>query len=242
VNALRALVWDVDGTLAETERDGHRVAFNRAFADAGLPWHWDVPTYGELLKVTGGKERLLHWWRRVDPAAAAGADAGAVVRRLHERKTAHYVALVEAGGVALRPGVRCLLDEAHAQRIVLAIATTTSAANVDALLRTTLGEAAARRFAVVGAGDVVAAKKPAPDVYRWVLDRLGLPPDACLAIEDSAAGVAAAQGAGLAVVLTRGLYTRDEPVADVLADLDGLDGVDLATLQHWFARRRAPAD
>lgn len=242
MNALRALVWDVDGTLAETERDGHRVAFNRAFADAGLPWHWDVPTYGELLKVTGGKERLLHWWRRVDPAAAAGADAGAVVRRLHERKTAHYVALVEAGGVALRPGVRCLLDEAHAQRIVLAIATTTSAANVDALLRTTLGEAAARRFAVVGAGDVVAAKKPAPDVYRWVLDRLGLPPDACLAIEDSAAGVAAAQGAGLAVVLTRGLYTRDEPVADVLADLDGLDGVDLATLQHWFARRRAPAD
>ena len=255
---LRALLWDVDGTLAETERDGHRVAFNRAFADEGLAWHWDVATYGELLKVTGGKERLLHWWRRVDPAAAAGAQAAGTIRRLHARKTEHYVALVEAGGVALRPGVRELIEEAHAQQVVLAIATTTSAANVDALLRTTLGDAAPRRFAVVGAGDVVAAKKPAPDVYRWVLDRLGLPAEACLAIEDSAAGVVAAQGAGLAVVLTRGLYTRDEPVAGALADLDGLGSaaapargrfgmrpwrgrVDLATLRRWHGQPRARA-
>ena len=241
MSTLRALIWDVDGTLAETERDGHRVAFNRAFADEGLPWHWDVATYGELLKVTGGKERLRHWWRRIDPVAAEGTAAEAVVRRLHERKTAHYVAQVEAGDVALRPGVQRLLDEAHAQQVVLAIATTTSDANVDALLRTTLGAAAARRFAVVGAGDVVQAKKPAPDVYRWVLERLGLPAETCLAIEDSAVGVAAAQAAGIAVVLTRSLYTRDEPVTGVLADLDGLDGVDLATLQRWFERPRVPA-
>jgi HAD superfamily hydrolase (TIGR01509 family) len=250
---LQALIWDVDGTLAETERDGHRVAFNRAFAEAGLAWQWDVATYGELLKVTGGKERLLHWWRRVDPAAAADPRAAGVIGRLHERKTAHYVGLVEAGGVALRPGVRRLIGEAHAQGVVLAIATTTSQANVDALLRTTLGDAAPRRFAVVGAGDVVAAKKPAPDIYRWVLDRLGLPPEACLAIEDSAAGLAAAHGAGLAVVLTRSLYTLDEPADAALADLDGLGSaatpacgrvllrpwqgrVDLATLRRWHAQ------
>lgn len=249
---LHALIWDVDGTLAETERDGHRIAFNRAFAEAGLPWHWDVPTYGELLAITGGKERLLHWWRRLDPDAAATPEALEQIKRLHERKTAHYAALVDAGAVALRPGVERLLLDACAHGLRLAIATTTTEANVVALLRATLGEAALQWFDVIGAGDVVAAKKPAPDIYRWVLERLGLHPGETIALEDSANGVASAHGAGLAVVLTRSLYTVGEPTGPVLADLDGLGNgerpahgtvagrpwqgvVDVATLRRWHA-------
>lgn len=251
--SLRALIWDVDGTLAETERDGHRVAFNRAFEDAGLPWHWDVSTYGELLKVTGGKERLRHWWRRLDPAAAAAPDAAARIAQLHAAKNAHYAALVQRGAVALRPGVQALLAEARAQGVVLAIATTTTEANVTALLRATLGEASPGWFVVIGAGDVVPAKKPAPDIYRWVLERLGLHAGDAVALEDSSNGVAAAHGAGLPAVLTRSLYTAGEDAGPVLADLDGLGGadrpahgtvagrpwqgvVDLATLRRWHAQ------
>ena len=109
MNTLQALIFDVDGTLAETERDGHRIAFNQAFADAGLDWHWDVPTYGRLLAITGGKERLLAYWQEVDPQAARGPDAAGLIAELHRRKTAHYVRLVAEGGMALRPGVRRLL-------------------------------------------------------------------------------------------------------------------------------------
>lgn len=250
---LRALIWDVDGTLAETERDGHRVAFNRAFEEAGLPWHWDVSTYGELLKVAGGKERLLHWWRGLDAEVASRADALAIVQRLHERKTAHYAALVHSGAVTLRRGVERLLVQARTQGLRLAIATTTTEANVAALLRTTLGDAAPGWFDAIGAGDVVPAKKPAPDIYHWVLDRLGLHAGDVIALEDSANGVAAAHGAGLAVVLTRSLYTAGEPTGPVLADLDGLGSearpargsvhgrpwqgvVDLPTLRRWHAQ------
>jgi beta-phosphoglucomutase-like phosphatase (HAD superfamily) len=233
---LRALIWDVDGTLAETERDGHRVAFNRAFEDEGLPWHWDVATYGALLKVTGGKERMRHWWSSLDAGAAARPDADERIRRLHARKTEHYADLVRSGAVTLRPGVQRLLEEARAAGLTLAIATTTTEANVQELLRATLGEEARGWFAVIGAGDVVAHKKPAPDIYAWVLQRLGLPPAACLAIEDSAPGVAAAQAAEVPVLLARSLYSAGDAVAPpLLGDLQGLDGVGLRQLADWHA-------
>ena len=220
--SLRALVWDVDGTLAETERDGHRIAFNHAFEDEGLPWYWDVDCYGALLKVTGGKERLQHWWRSVDAAAADRPGARELVQRLHERKTAHYAELVRAGVVTLRPGVRRLLTEARQRGLVLAIATTTTEANVRELLCATLGDAAPGWFEVIGAGDVVPRKKPAPDIYRWVLERLRLPAAHGLAIEDSAVGAAAARAAGMPVLLTRSLYTAGDAAGPVLADLDSL--------------------
>ena len=199
---LEALIWDVDGTLAETE-EGHRAAFNAAFAEAGLDWHWDAALYARLLAVAGGKERIRHY---LDTTPGAGTLDAEAVRRLHATKTAHYVAAVAAGSVALRPGVRRLLHEARACGLRLAIATTTSPDNVHALLLATLGPHGPGLFEVVGAGDVVPRKKPAPDIYRWVLDRLGLSGDRCAAFEDTNVGLDAAHGAGIPVVVTTSLY------------------------------------
>jgi HAD superfamily hydrolase (TIGR01509 family) len=225
---LRALIWDVDGTLAETERDGHLVAFNAAFAAADPPfghWHWNDDAYRRWLAVPGGKERLHAAWRAADPASAAAPDAAQRVAALHRAKTAHYLRLVRAGAVALRPGVRRVLDGAQREGVILAIATTTTPDNVQELLDHTLGPGSSAHFACIAAGDIVPRKKPAPDVYRHVLAALGLDARDALALEDSAAGVAAATAAGLPTVLTRSAYTRDEVMPRdpaLLADLDGL--------------------
>ena len=232
---LRALLWDVDGTLAETEDEGHRIAFNQSFAEAGLDWHWDSALYGELLAFTGGKERLLAWWRRIDPDAAERPAAAATVRRLHQRKTAIYLELLARGAIGLRAGVQALLLQAQAAGLRQAIATTTTPENVTQLIDVTLGAEGRRLFEVVGAGDVVPAKKPAPDIYLWVLERLGLPAHECLALEDSAAGARAAQAAGVPVLLTRSRYTGDAPVPGCVADLESLQGVDLAALRRYHA-------
>ena len=235
---LQALVWDVDGTLAETEHDGHRVAFNQAFAEAGLGWHWDEALYRDLLATTGGKERMRAWWQRLDPSGAASPDAAARVASLHVRKTAIYGDLVARGVVQLRPGVARLLQAARADGLTLAIATTTAPDNVQALLHATLGPDSPGWFACIGAGDVVAVKKPAPDIYHWVLQRLGLAANDCLALEDSAPGSAAAVAAGLPTVVTRSRYTLDDslPASPLLrADLPDLDAVDLARLRAWHA-------
>ena len=213
---LEALIFDVDGTLAETE-ECHRHAFNAAFAAAGLGWHWDQALYGKLLEVTGGKERI----RRYADTHGEAIDDSAIAR-LHAGKTARYVASVEAGAIALRPGVTRLLHEARAAGLRLAIATTTTPANVSALLRTTLGPDATGVFECIGAGDMVAAKKPAPDIYQFVLDRMGLGPGQCLALEDTPNGLRAALGAGIATVVTTSLYGGTEGFDDARLVVDGL--------------------
>lgn len=228
---LQALIFDVDGTLADTERDGHRVAFNAAFAEAGLPWHWDEARYGELLAVTGGKERMRFYAERYDPAFLAAAGAEARIRELHAAKTRHYLALLEAGHIPLRPGVARLIAEARAAGLRLAIATTTTPENVTTLLRTGLGADAAGWFEVVGAGDVVPKKKPAPDIYFWVLERLRLPAAACLAIEDSANGLKSALAAGVPTLVSTSVYTVNEEFAGALAVRSDLSTVDLAALK-----------
>ncbi len=215
-----AILFDVDGTLAETERDGHRVAFNRAFAEAGLPWWWDERLYGELLTVTGGRERITHYAQRFDPQWLAGDAAAGRIAALHRRKNEHYAAIVEAGELRLRPGLPELLDALTAADLRLAIATTTSRANVEVLLRATLGAAAMARFEAVVCGEDVTRKKPDPEAYLLVLQRLRLPAARCIAVEDSANGLRAALAAGLPTVVVRSLYTRGEDFAGAMRVFD----------------------
>lgn len=222
---LEALIFDVDGTLADTERDGHRPAFNAAFAEAGLTWHWDEALYGELLEVTGGKERIRFFCERHEPEFLQQEDVESRIKDLHAAKTRHYAELC-ARGIPLRPGVEQLLREAHAAGLRLGIATTTTPENITALLAPDL----LALFEKVGAGDTVPNKKPAPDIYLWLLDKLGLPPEACLAIEDSANGLKSAVAARLPTVVTTSIYTAHDDFTGALSVLPDLGQARLSEL------------
>jgi beta-phosphoglucomutase-like phosphatase (HAD superfamily) len=219
---LKALIFDVDGTLADTERDGHRPAFNAAFREYGLDWDWDVELYGQLLAVTGGKERMKYYVERFRPDYVKPGNFDALVAELHQAKTRHYTRMLAEGGIPLRPGVRRLLEEARAAGLILAVATTTTPDNVTALLRHSLAEDGPDWFAVIAAGDIVPAKKPAPDIYVWALEKLGLAPEECLAFEDSRNGIRASLGAGLRTLVTVNDYTRDDDFSGALAVLSDL--------------------
>ena len=217
MDTLKALIFDVDGTLAETERDGHRLAFNRAFQEFGLPWRWDEGLYGKLLDIGGGKERITYFLKRYRSDFQPPMELEVLVKKLHMAKTAHFKALLETGGIQPRPGVLRLIQSAQKRGIRLAIATTSAPANALALLTSVFAPEAPSWFEVIAAGDMVPAKKPAPDVYQYVLDHLVLPPEACVAIEDSRQGLLAATTAGLATAVTVNDYTRHHDLA--LADL-----------------------
>ena len=225
-SALQAVIFDVDGTLAETELGGHRVAFNAAFEESALDWHWSPELYGELLAVTGGKERLrLYVDRYLDQHARElldRPDLDTWLARLHQRKTEIYTELALAGSIVLRPGVARLIAELRAANIRLAISTTTTRACIDSLIQANFGCATTDIFAVIGAGDEVASKKPAPDIYHWVIAQLGLPASACLAIEDSTQGLNAALSAGIAAIVTANAYTADDDFSGALAVVSDL--------------------
>jgi len=204
MSELKCLLWDVDGTLADTERDGHRVAFNMAFDEAGHKREWDVPTYGELLAVTGGKERIRF---DIDRGGMHEMPAEEIAG-LHARKTIHYQTLIAEGRIPLRSGVRRLLEEAYAAGITLGVATTTTPSALDALIEHSLGHEWFDRFAVLAAGDIVPAKKPAPDIYTYALEKLGMSAANTVALEDSENGWKAADAAGIKCVVTVNDYTR----------------------------------
>jgi HAD superfamily hydrolase (TIGR01509 family) len=218
IRRAAALIFDVDGTLAETE-ELHRQAFNHAFVRHGLGWHWDRAVYKDLLRVTGGKERIRAYHTRLGIAPPL-PDAD--IAELHRIKTAHYAGLVETGCCPLRPGVADLLNAARTRGQRLAIATTTSHGNIDALLSQVLGKRWAADFDAVVAGDDVRHKKPASDVYLEVLARLKLEPSECVAIEDSGNGLIAASRAGIPVLITRSMFFGDDDFAKARVVLDDL--------------------
>ena len=233
---LEALIFDVDGTLADTEL-AHLAAFNQAFAQEGIGWQWDVPLYTQLLEVSGGKERMLHYWRQVRPDVTdLGNGVQATVARLHELKTAAYEQAVHDGAVQLRPGVLKLIEAAHAEGLRLAIATTTSAVNIVALLRRAIGPDWQRFFTVVEDASTAPRKKPDPMVYQQTLARLALPAAACLAFEDSANGLMAARTAKLATIVTPNDFTAHHDFAGALRVLPDLAGVSVAQLREWHAQ------
>jgi HAD superfamily hydrolase (TIGR01509 family) len=251
---LKALIFDVDGTLADTEQDGHRVAFNQAFAEVGLDWNWSVELYGELLAVTGGKERIRYYLDQFNREYRRPDDLQTFIAQLHRKKTAHYTRMLSEGAIPLRSGVKRLLQEARDAGLQLAIATTTTLENVTDLLRYSLDPEAEHWFAVIAAGDIVAAKKPAPDIYLWAMQQLQLPPIHCMAFEDSENGVKSVLDAGIrSLLVTTNSYTQqqdfsgaqlvidqlgepDKPFKVLQGDAAGKQYVDLELVQSLHAR------
>jgi HAD superfamily hydrolase (TIGR01509 family) len=220
MSTLKALLFDVDGTLADTERDGHREAFNRAFAEEGLDWEWSEELYGKLLAVTGGKERIRYYLDNFNTAFERPAQYDAFVAGLHQAKTRHYVQMLAEGLIPLRPGVKRLITEAREAGMRLAVATTTTPENVSALLENAMDPDAMSWFEVIAAGDVVPAKKPAPDIYTYAMEKMGLSADECIAFEDSHNGILASQGARLKTIIAVNGYTRDEDFSGAAIVLD----------------------
>jgi HAD superfamily hydrolase (TIGR01509 family) len=211
----KVLIFDCDGVLGDTEQHGHLPAFNLMWRECGVPWQWSVEQYGEKLKIGGGKERMSSLF--TDPAFLKAftppADAQAradLIAQWHQRKSAIYQEMVRAGRIPPRPGVKRLSEEALEHGWILAVASTSAQDSVQAVLRRAVGEETAARFSLVLAGDVVQHKKPAPDIYILAAESLGVSPSACVVVEDSANGVAAAVSAKMKCVVTVSGYTRGE--------------------------------
>lgn len=241
-NALDTLIFDVDGTLADTEST-HRAAFNHAFATLGLGWEWDEALYTKLLDVPGDKERILHYWETTQPDLTA---LGAMTRQdaaisLQQRKTIAYARAVNSGAVGLRPGVLRLMDEALSQGMQLAIATTTSPVNIAALLRNAVGSDWRRRFTAIGDASTAPLKKPHPQVYLQVLAELSVTPAQCLTFENCSNGLRAATAAGLSSVITPTRYTAQQDFSGALRLLPDLSHVTLAQLRRWHGQSQRPA-
>lgn len=237
---LEALIFDLDGTLADTE-ETHRQAFNAAFIESGLWWDWSPPLYASLLKISGGKERLRHYIGTLRVPAAERERLLAIVPALHETKTRIYTGLLVRGQRPFRPGVLPLLRAAKGTGLKLAIASTTTSANVDALLQANLGSAREVAFDVIACGDVVPAKKPAPDIYRLALSSLRLASEDCIAFEDSVNGLRAAKAAGLATVVTPSRWTAEEDFAGADLVLPSLEGLELPRLTRLLGEAHASA-
>lgn len=207
---MQALIFDCDGVLVDTERDGHRVAFNRAFAQMGYPIEWSVALYGELLSISGGKERMRHYFDQFGwPEGVSDRDH--LILDLHGLKTDLFMQIIEAGELALRPGVARLVDEAIADGgILLAICSTSNERSVRTIAERLLGPERRACFCQILAGDVVSEKKPDPEIYLLAVERLSVAPEACVVIEDTRNGLLAAKAAGMNCVITTNGYTQDE--------------------------------
>lgn len=222
---LKALIFDVDGTLANTERDGHLRAFNLAFSALKLDWAWSNDLYHKLLNITGGQLRIKYYLQEYKPEFCH-RDLDDFIAETHALKTKIYMGLINQGAVPLRSGVARLLREAKAAGLRLAIATTTTSKNVDALIINTLGREALDWFEVIGSGDCVSNLKPAGDIYHYVLEKMNLAPQNAIAFEDSYNGITAATQAHLKTLITVNEYTKTQAFDDAMVVLDDLGEMD----------------
>jgi HAD superfamily hydrolase (TIGR01509 family) len=233
---IKSILWDVDGTLAETERDGHLKAFNQAFEALGLPWRWSELRYGELLAVAGGRERLLHHMQSQRPAPTHPQERQALAERVHHLKNELYARIVAGGELPLREGVRELLDDCERARVRLGIVTTTSRSNVEVLLKTHLGKDWESKFATVVCAQEAPKKKPHPQAYLLALEALKLRSHEAVALEDAEAGIAAAQAAGVPVIVTRSHFFASAESKGALAV-----GPSLGRIEGWHPAADARA-
>ena len=242
---LKALIFDCDGVLVDTERDGHRVGFNRAFKEMGIDAEWDVPLYGKLLQVAGGKERMRAYFDEYGwPAGADSAEAkDALIIKLHKLKTEITSSLIADGSMPLRPGISRIVDEAIAAGTKLGVCTTSNPKFIDAVLNL-FGPERKAKFDFVHAGDVVSRKKPDPEIYELAKQSLGLPVHECMVVEDSRNGLLAARGAGLPTLITTSTYTVDEDftgAVKVVPELGDTPGVTLQEMSQLAAATQATA-
>jgi len=230
MSEIKAVFFDQDGVIIDTERDGHRVAFNRAFEAFGFDVTWDVEPYHRLLQVGGGKERMKHHLHQEGFGKEVASDQeDEVIKALHRRKTDIFIEMIESGQLPLRPGVHRIMREVNQERLTLGVCTTSTERAAQAVAQRVLSDI---RFDFVLAGDVVKDKKPDPEIYRLALEKTGLDPEACIVFEDSSNGVKAAKGAGMHVVATVNEYTRDEDLglADIGVSCLGDEGAEQARL------------
>ena len=237
MSELKAIFWDQDGVIIDTEKDGHRVAFNKMFKDFGHEFEWDVDTYGELLEISGGKERMRHYFTQKGIILEGDAEKDAeLLLTLHKKKTAIFVEMVESGILPLRTGVKRLMLEAMDAGLRLGVCTTANERSANAIAKGMLAEI---NLEFVLAGDVVSKKKPDPEIYLLALEKSGLSPDECIVIEDSRNGILAAKAAGLRAVATTNIYTENEDLSDAsivvtsLGDPDGEKGVLKASVKPF---------
>lgn len=225
---MQALIFDCDGVLVDTERDGHRVAFNKAFANKGLAENWSVERYGELLHTAGGKERMRRHFEETEwPVPLADRDE--FIKGLHKAKTDLFMDLILEGELPLRPGIARVVDEAIAAGVTLAVCSTSNERAVQSVVDVLLGPDRSKHITVF-AGDVVAAKKPDPAVYQLALEKLNLDSMKCVVVEDSHIGMTAALGAGIRCIVTKSSYTRNEDFSGASSIVDDLGAIYLKDL------------
>ena len=229
MSEIKAIFFDQDGVVIDTEKDGHRVAFNETFKEFGYHFQWDVETYHELLQISGGKERMRHYFhdKGIFPDVKSDEE-DELIKRLHKRKTEIFIELIESGQLPLRTGVKRLMKEAMDRGLIVGICTTANERAANAIAKGMLQDI---KFEFVLAGDIVSKKKPDPEIYLLALEKAGLKPEECLVIEDSRNGVLAAKEAGMHVVATTNIYTENEDLSEAdivvtcLGEPDGEKGI-----------------
>ena len=210
MGAMKALIFDCDGVIAETERDGHRVAFNRAFREMAIDTYWSIEEYGELLKVAGGKERMKKYFYRNPDALSGKIFDEELIMALHKRKTEIFMDMSRNGELPVRPGIKRIINEAHQKGILLAVCSTSNQKSVETLIGSVVGQKELLYFDGIFAGDIVRQKKPAPDIYNLVKEKYGLKANECLVVEDSRNGLVAAKSAGMFCIVTVSFYSHEE--------------------------------